>query len=180
MLMQNAWDCYRESRFAAAEHLILQAIEVREEVLGANHRKLVPMLDALAKVRNEQRRYAEAEAALQRALGILRSRSRASKVREIEVLSTYVETLTLAEKPDQRKAVESELRAYQDAQERLPAFMKGAAHLTRSFAVGVLRRKSPWSNSDEIEEDLGPLALKIAVIAGLLVVLVVLILQTMQ
>lgn len=129
--------CIEKGNFDEAESLYLQAIAAREKSYGMVHRKLVPLLNSLAKLYTTTSKYAEAERIFNRALDILQSCPKESKAREIETLTNFSAMLRKAGRTLEAEHVESCCETAKREEDQAPLLVKLARGLTPSTSIDV-------------------------------------------
>ena len=153
MLADSAWVCYEQGKLADAADLLTQALTIREKQLGVMHRKLLPLLNGLGLVYTELGDYGRGWQAFVRALDIAEKRPRASKMREIEILSSFALMLRQAGWNDEAVQVEEMLEGARQQENRIPAAMQLARHITSSIRIDAVRLEELKYESQQADQN---------------------------
>jgi tetratricopeptide (TPR) repeat protein len=177
VLSQHAWTCYEKKEYEEAAELLEQAVKSREEALGNEHRRLIPLLNSLGMVYAELKRFDDAANTFVRGLQIAEANPRPSKMREIEVLENFQRMLVKAGRIDEAQQVMVLLESARQSESHIPAAMQLARHLTSTNAIQAIRFTDVDSGMIRAQRAMAPqpgrpfpwpIALVVAILAAVL------------
>lgn len=162
-LTHTAWDCYNMGKYAEAEQLLLQALKAREQQLGKEHRKLIPILNYIGILYVSQKRSVEAEGSFLRALHIA---ARKPKIlgSEIDVMRNYAALLQAEKRVEEAQQIEACLEEARTKQ-KLTGMLNLTRNLSSSRNLSRMRRVMDDTESRLSKETIVRAAILLVIVA---------------